>query len=216
MYTLVIGNKNYSSWSLRAWLLLSQFKIPFTELRLALHSNEFKENIGKYSPTGLVPVLRSGDQSVWDSLAICEYIAEHHPDLGCWPADGRARAVARSVSCEMHSGFFQLRNSLPMNCRRKKGVATISPELRRDIVRVCEIWRSCRKSYGDGGDFLFGEFSIADAMYAPVVLRFNSYLIEVGEVEAGYMQAMLALASLQRWIDGAVAEKEVIDHYEHL
>ena len=214
MYTLVIGNKNYSSWSLRGWLLLRQFNINFKEVRLPLYSDTFSEKIKKYSPSGLVPILVTGDQSIWDSLAICEYIAEQHPELHCWPEDVRARAIARSVSNEMHSGFFQIRNSLPMNCRRSRGLGSNTPELDKEITRVSEIWRSCRESYADAGDFLFGQFSIADVMYAPVVLRFRSYLIEVGSIETEYMQSMLSLASLQEWIDGALAEEEVIEIYE--
>ena len=214
MYSLVIGNKNYSSWSLRGWLVLKQFDIGFEEIRLPLYSDLFKEKIMDYSPTGLVPTLVSGDMSIWDSLAICEYIAEQHPELNCWPADVQARAIARSISCEMHSGFLQIRNTLPMNIRRNKGIDTISDDLAKEIERVSEIWKTCRQFYAGGGDFLFGRFSIADVMYAPVVLRFKSYLIDVGVVEAEYMQSMLALASLQEWIDDARAEEEVIDIYE--
>ena len=214
MYTLVIGNKNYSSWSLRGWLLLKQFNISFKEVRLPLYSETFSEKIKEYSPSGLVPILVTGDQSIWDSLAICEYIAEQHPELNCWPKDVRTRAIARSASNEMHSGFFQVRNNLPMNCRRSRAIDTLTPELDKEITRVSEIWRSCREAYADAGDFLFGKFSIADVMYAPVVLRFRSYLIEVGSIETEYMQSMLSLASLQEWIDGALAEEEVIELYE--
>lgn len=214
MYTLVIGNKNYSSWSLRGWLLLKQFNIDFKEVRLPLYSETFSDKIKEYSPSGLVPILVSGDQSIWDSLAICEYIAEQHPELNCWPEDVRARAIARCVSNEMHSGFFQIRNSLPMNCRRKRGIDASTPELDKEIARVSEIWRSCRESYADAGDFLFGQFSIADVMYAPVVLRFRSYLIDFDSIETEYMQSMLSLASLQEWIVGALAEEEVIELYE--
>jgi len=214
MYTLVIGNKNYSSWSLRGWLLLRQFNINFEEVRLPLYSETFSDKIKEYSPSGLVPILVTGDQSIWDSLAICEFIAEQHPELQCWPTDVRARAIARSVSNEMHSGFFQIRNNLPMNCRRAKAIEASTPELDREVTRVSEIWRTCRESFGDSGSFLFGNFSIADVMYAPVVLRFKSYLIELGVVETEYMQSMLSLASLQEWIDDALAEEEVIDLYE--
>ncbi|NNK14354.1 MAG: glutathione S-transferase family protein [Desulfofustis sp.] len=214
MYTLVIGNKNYSSWSLRGWLLLRQFQIGFDEIRLPLYSEIFSEKIKDYSPTGLVPTLVSGDLSIWDSLAICEYIAEQHPALHCWPEDVQARAIARSISSEMHSGFFQIRNLLPMNIRRHRAIDTISADLAKEIERVCDIWKSCRQFYKGDGDFLFGSFSIADVMYAPMVLRFKSYLIEVGESEAEYMQSMLALTSLQEWIDAAVAEEEVIVLYE--
>lgn len=214
MYTLVIGNKNYSSWSLRGWLLLRQFNINFEEVRLPLYSETFSQKIKEYSPSGLVPILVTGDQSIWDSLAICEFIAEQHPELHCWPTDVRARAIARSVSNEMHAGFFQIRNNLPMNCRRAKAIEASTLELDREVARVSEIWRSCRESFGDSGSFLFGNFSIADVMYAPVVLRFKSYLIELGVVETEYMQSMLSLASLQEWIDDALAEEEVIDLYE--
>lgn len=214
MYTLVIGNKNYSSWSLRGWLVLKQFDIRFEEIRLPLYSDLFKEKIMDYSPTGLVPTLVSGDLSIWDSLAICEYIAEQHPELNCWPKDVQARAIARSISSEMHSGFSQIRNTLPMNIRRNKVIDTISADLAKEIGRVCDIWKTCRQFYAGGGDFLFGRFTIADVMYAPVVLRFKSYLIDVGDIEAGYMQSMLALPSLKEWIDAALAEEEVIDIYE--
>lgn len=214
MYTLVIGNKNYSSWSLRGWLLLKQFNINFKEVRLPLYSQTFSEKIKEYSPSGLVPILVTGDQSIWDSLAICEYIAEQHPELNCWPEDVNARAIARSVSNEMHSGFFQIRNNLPMNCRRNRSFEAITPELANEITRVSEIWRSCRESYASAGDFLFGKFSIADVMYAPVVLRFKSYHIEMGGIEATYMQSLLSLSSMQEWIDGALAEDEVIELYE--
>ena len=176
--------------------------------------NIFREKIKDYSPTGLVPTLVSGDLSIWDSLAICEYIAEQHTGLNCWPEDVQARAIARSISSEMHSGFFQIRNRLPMNIRRNRAIDTISADLEKEIGRVCEIWKTCRQFYAAGGDFLFGGFSIADVMYAPVVLRFKSYLIDVGDIEAGYMQSMLSLASMQEWIDSALAEEEVIDLYE--
>lgn len=214
MYTLVIGNKNYSSWSLRGWLLLKQFQIGFEEVRLPLYSAAFTEKIRDYSPTGLVPVLVSGDLRIWDSLAIAEYIAERYPERRCWPESIEARAVARSVSSEMHSGFSQIRNTLPMNIRRNKPVETISPELEKEIARVCEIWKTCRQAHGDEGDFLFGTFSIADVMYAPVVLRFASYHINVGTIEGDYMDSILSMSSLQEWIEAAKAEEEVIEIYE--
>ncbi len=214
MYTLVIGNKNYSSWSLRGWLLLKQFDISFKEVRLPLHTETFSKHIEQYSPSGLVPILVTKDQNIWDSLAICEFIAEQHPELNCWPEETKARAIARSISSEMHSGFFQIRNSLPMNIRRNEGVETISPELAEEIARVSEIWRTCRESFAEAGDYLFGNFSIADVMYAPVVLRFKSYLIEMGAIETEYMVSMLSLASLKEWIDAALVEKEIIAIYE--
>lgn len=213
MYTLVIGNKNYSSWSLRAWLLLTQFGIDFEEIRLPLHTEEFKQNIYRYSPSGLVPLLIAEELHIWDSLAICEYIAEQYPEMYCWPKQTNARAMARSVSSEMHSGFGQIRNCLPMNCRIETSIDTVSEELRNEIDRVCELWRSCMRSSARDGEFLFGGFSIADAMYAPVVLRFKSYGIDVGDIEAEYMESMLSLPSLQAWISGALAEEEIIEAY---
>ena len=213
MYTLVIGNKNYSSWSLRAWLLLTQFDIEFKEIRLPLQTEEFKQKIHQYSPSGLVPLLIANDLRIWDSLAICEFIAEQHPDLHCWPAQP-FRAIARSVSSEMHSGFSQIRNCLPMNCRRKQNIDTVSEELQKEIERIREIWRLCRQRYAQDGEFLFGKFSIADTMYAPVVLRFESYGIDVGAVETTYMESMLSLPSLQSWIRDALVEEETIDSYE--
>lgn len=213
MYTLVIGNKNYSSWSLRAWLLLTQFGIEFEEVRLPLHTEEFKQNIHQYSPSGLVPLLIADDLRIWDSLAISEFIADQHPDLLCWPEQADARAIARSVSSEMHSGFSQIRNCLPMNCRLKKSMDTVSAELGNEIDRVQKIWRSCRRQYARDGKFLFGGFSIADTMYAPVVLRFNSYGIDVGDIEAEYMDSLLSLPSLRTWISDALAEEEIIEAY---
>lgn len=214
MYTLVIGNKNYSSWSLRPWLLLTQFKVDFEEIRIPLHTDEFKEKIHQYSPSGLVPLLCADDLKIWDSLAVCEYIAEQHPDLHCWPQKASARAIARSVSSEMHSGFSQIRSCLPMNCREMMTIDPISAELKKEIERVCEIWASCRQHYANDGDFLFGAFSIADAMYAPVVIRFNNYGIKVGTTEKTYMQSMLSLPSLKSWLSSASAEKEIINVYE--
>lgn len=214
MNILVIGNKNYSSWSLRAWLMLKEFGIAFTEKRIPLHTDGFKQNILEHSPSGLVPALCIEELVVWDSLAICEYVADLRPDLTCWPRDLHDRALARSVSHEMHSGFNHLRSSLPMNCRKALVVTGISAELQADIDRICSIWETCREQYSGAGPFLFGHFTIADAMYAPVVLRFKSYGIAVGDIEREYMQSMLSLRSLQEWITGALAEKESLDLYE--
>ena len=214
MDTLIIGNKNYSSWSLRAWLFLKEFDIEFVEERIPLHTEGFKQRILERSPSGLVPALCTKDLVIWDSLAICEYISDLYPELQCWPQESKSRAMARSVSYEMHSGFTQIRTLLPMNCRKKIVKHDIPPELQGEIDRVRDIWRTCRRRSTDAGPFLFGSFCIADAMYAPVVVRFNGYGIKVGEIEQRYMQSILALENLQAWFAGALAEKEVLELYE--
>ncbi len=203
---LVIGDKNLSSWSLRPWLLLRHFGVPFEELRLPLDTPEFEARIGQYSPSRRVPVLHHGDLVVWDSLAICEYANETFLGGRGWPAEARARATARSVSAEMHSGFAQLRAQLPMNCRKRVTGFVPGPEAQRDLDRVTAIWRDCRARHAAAGPYLFGAFSIADAMYAPVVLRLQSYGVPVGEVEQNYAQGLLALPALGEWL--AAAERE--------
>lgn len=204
--TLVIGNKNYSSWSLRPWLLLRQHGVEFDEVRLPLDTPEFYAAIGKYSPTGRVPVLIDGELVVWDSLAILEYSSERWLAGAGWPQDAGARALARSVSAEMHSGFQNLRTQCPMDCMRRSN-DPISAEVQRDIERIGVLWRDCRARHGAGGPFLFGSFSIADAMYAPVALRIVSYGIAVGPVERGYIDALLALPALREWLSDADAEQ---------
>jgi glutathione S-transferase len=193
-------------------LLLKQLGIEFTETRIPLYAESSKKQLLEQSSSGKVPVLQDQDLTVWDSLAICEYIAELYPDKKCWPTDFRAKALARAVSCEMHSSFTCIRSTLPMNCRKNMLYTHISQELRADIQRICEIWRQCLST--SGGPYLFGQFSIADAMYAPIVLRFNSYGIKVGEVETQYLQTMLALDSLQSWVASGLNEKEVIEDAE--
>ncbi|WP_257387287.1 glutathione S-transferase family protein [Tahibacter caeni] len=204
--TLVIGNKNYSSWSLRPWLLLRHHGVDFDEVRLPLDTPEFYATIGNYSPTGRVPVLRAGDLVIWDSLAILEYSNERWLDGAGWPRDIAARALARAVSAEMHSGFQNLRTQCPMDCV-KRSTAPVSAEVLRDIERIGALWRDCRAKYAAGGPFLFGGFSIADAMYAPVALRIVSYAIPVGPVERGYIDALLALPALREWLSDADAEQ---------
>ena len=214
MKTLIIGNKNYSSWSLRAWLILKEFQVPFIEKRIPLFTEGYKQDILAYSPSGLVPALVDEDRVIWDSLAIGEYIADFHPDLACWPRDIHTRAMARSISHEMHSGFALIRSTLPMNCKKNIVFTDISLELQAEIDRVCSIWKTCREQHSSAGAFLFGNFTIADAMYAPVVLRFNSYGIVVGAAERDYMQAILGLGGLQEWVGAALTEKESLDVYE--
>lgn len=208
---LVIGNKNYSSWSLRPWLLLTQLGIPFTEVRLPLDTPEFAEKIGQWSPTGRVPVLRHGRLTVWDSFAICEYVNDVLAPGRGWPADPPTRAHARSVCAEMHAGFMALRNELPMNCRARGRRVQRSAACEADLQRIYSSWRVCRQHYGDGGPWLFGAFSIADAMYAPVALRLLTYDVSRDAVVQAYIDALLALPALQAWLAAAQAETEVVE-----
>ena len=203
---LVIGSKNYSSWSLRPWLLLRTFDVRFDEVKLLLDTPEFYSRICDYSPTGRVPVLHDGDVRVWDSLAIAEYANERWLEGRGWPADTAARALARSISAEMHSGFAALRNELPMNCRKRVRNHPVSTDAQRDIARVKAIWCEARERFGQVGPFLFGAFGIADAMYAPVVLRFISYDVALDPVERAYADAILALPALREWRDETVHE----------
>lgn len=212
--TLVIGNKNYSSWSLRPWLVLRHFGVPFEEVRLPLDTREFELNIGRYSPSGRVPVLLDGGLRVWESLAICEYVAERYVMGEAWPGDRGARAVARAVSCEMHAGFAALRGELPMNCRGRRAGVAPSPAARADIDRIAALWRECRDHRGAPGPWLFGEFSIADAMFAPVALRFDTYGVDLpGEAEA-YVSTVLAHPALREWVAEGRAESEVLEAEE--
>ena len=207
-YSLVIGNKNYSSWSLRPWLLMQHLELDFTEIKVPLYQSNSKQQLLAHSPVGQVPVLKTEAVTIWDSLAICEFLAEQHPN--CWPQQADQRAAARAISCEMHSGFSQIRNRLPMNCRLKTTVKLESEPLKQEIDRVLSIWQSQRQQYSDAGDFLFGEFCIADCMYAPVVLRFESYGIPVEQIHRDYMDAILALPAMQTWVAEGIQENEVI------
>jgi len=214
MHNLIIGNKNYSSWSLRPWLLMKVKNVPFNEIKVPLYIEGSKDKLLSFSPSGKVPAFEHEGNSVWDSLAICEHIADLYPDNKCWPENINQRALARSISHEMHSGLLAIRNTLHMNCRKLITFKKISQELRTDITRVCDIWQYCRKQHSNSGKFLFGEFSIADAMYAPIVLRFNSYGIEVGDIEKEYMDNILSIPSLQKWIAEGIQEKEHLAEYE--
>lgn len=216
MNHLVIGNKNYSSWSLRPWLLLKVKGISFKETKIPLYIEGSKTELLKFSPSGKVPAFEHDGNVVWDSLSICEYISDVSPETNCWPSNLEERSVARSISNEMHSGFFDIRNTLHMNCRLDINYKNISKELQSDIDRVCEIWRLCREKYSESGKYLFGDFSIADAMYAPIVLRFNSYGINVGDVEREYMDKILSIPSLKDWISEGILETEIIEECEVL
>ena len=203
---LVIGNKNYSSWSLRPWLAMKVLGIPFRELRIPLYGAGSKQEILQHSPAGKVPCLVDGATRVWDSLAILEYVAEREPRV--WPADAALRARARSISAEMHSGFPNLRNHMSMNIRRRHPGKGRTPEVLAEIRRIVEIWSECRKP------FLFGAFCAADAMYAPVVLRFRTYEVELPPVCRAYADAMHALPALQEWIRDAERETESLPQFE--
>ncbi|MDX1512357.1 MAG: glutathione S-transferase family protein [Gammaproteobacteria bacterium] len=208
--TLVIGNKCYSSWSLRAWLFLKHSGISFNEHRIPLDTEQWRREIHDHSPSGKVPVLKHGDLCVWDTMAICEYVSENFLDGGGWPPNPNARAMARSVSAEMHSGFPHLRTHLPMNCRRRFPEFPIPDAAAMDIARILEIWRFCRTNYAVEGPWLFGEFSIADAMYAPVALRFHGYDVNLSGVEGNYVNTILGDEAVREWIDAAYVEAEVI------
>jgi glutathione S-transferase len=207
---LAIGNKNYSSWSLRPWLLLRHFGVEFREVRLLLDTPEFFAEVGRYSPSGKVPALQDGDLSLWDSLAICEYANERWLDGRGWPRGLEARAMARTAAAEMHSGFVALRSQLPMNSRRRPDAYRWDEAAQRDIDRVQALWRELRRNYGEAGEFLFGEFSIADAMFAPVAIRFDGYGVTVDEVVARYMQALFALPAMREWREAGAAETESV------
>ena len=202
--TLVIGNKNYSTWSLRAWLFMKHAGVEFQEILVPLDTPETREQLERYGPSGRVPVLRQGTLCVWDSLAICEYIAELS-GRG-WPQAREARAVARSVCAEMHSGFTTLRSLWPMNARARNRRTAVTGALAADIERIDEIWNDCRSRFGSGGPWLFGDYSVADAMYAPSVLRFNTYGAHISQTARWYMASVLEDAALQEWLLGARQE----------
>jgi len=212
--TLVIGNKNYSSWSLRPWLVLKQASIPFTEIHISLYTPESRAKILEHSPAGKVPVLHDGAVTVWDSLSIGEYLAECFPEKQLWPRDSTARAVARSVSAEMHSGFAALREHMSMNCRKQLPGKGRTPQSLKDVERIRALWNDCRGRFGAGSDFLFGTFSIADAMYAPVALRFVTYAVELDPVSAAYVKTITTLPAIQQWVAEAKAETEIIPQLE--
>jgi glutathione S-transferase len=211
---LIIGNKNYSSWSLRAWFLLREADIDFDEHRIALDVEDTARQIAEFSPAGKVPVLLLDDVAVWDSLAIAETVAEYWPEKNLWPGDSATRAHARSISAEMHSGFGELRSRMPMNCRAMGRRVALPDELTRDIDRVFDIWSDCHRRYGDKGSWLFGEFSIADAMYAPLVLRLRTYGINLPESARHYANRVLQSEAMQEWLLACETEIEVIEQDE--
>lgn len=207
---LVIGNKNYSSWSLRPWLLMRQAGIDFEEIHVSLFAQGSAEQIASYSPAGKVPVLIDGDVAVWDSLAIAEYLAERLPGKQLWPADVAERAHARAICAEMHAGFANLRSQLPMNATAVLPGLGWNAAVQRDVDRVAQIWTGLRERHGAKGPFLFGDFTVADAYYAPVVSRFATYGIHLPELAKSYADFMLALPAMQEWIAAAREEREFL------
>jgi glutathione S-transferase len=213
--TLVIGNKNYSSWSMRPWLALKVANIAFDEVSIPLYTGDAdKQRILEFTRSGKVPALVDGDVTIWDSLSIIEYAAERFPQARLWPQDVASRAHARSVSAEMHSGFMALRNECGMNLHRTVGAKALSPDARADIARIQQSWSECRERYGSLGPYLFGAFSGADAMYAPVVHRFRTYAIDVKPAVRDYMETMMALPAFQEWTRAGRAETLVIEKFE--
>jgi glutathione S-transferase len=205
--TLVIGNKNVSSWSMRPWVAAKAFGIPFAEVFVPLDRPDTAANIARYSDAGRVPVLLAGEITVWDSLAICEFLAEQFPDKHMWPQELAARAMARSVVAEMHSGFTGLRSAMSMNIRARLPGRGRTPEAQADIGRICEIWERCLARFGHHR-FLFGDFSIADAFFAPVVSRFQTYGVSLAPALQAYCERVLAHPAVASWVEGALAETD--------
>ena len=208
--TLVIGNKNYSSWSMRPWVLMRQLGIAFEEKKLRFHSTEWDAEIERWSPSRMVPVLWRGEQSVWDSLAIMETLAEWYPEANVWPREAAARVFARSMAAEMHSGFRDLRASMPMNIRASHPGKGMNDAVKSNIARIEELWGESRKRFGAGGPFLAGAFSAADAMYAPVVMRFRTYGVGLGPEAVRYCDSMLCAPGMRAWIEESLQEKEIV------
>lgn len=208
---LVIGNKNYSSWSLRAWLLLAANEISFEEVSVSLSTENTSAEIAKYSAAGKVPVVHDRGLVVWDSLAICEYISEQYLLGGGWPKDEKMRAIARSCCAEMHSGFFALRQQMPMNCRATNRKVDITIQLAKEIERIDTLWTLLREKNDISGPYLFGEFTIADCMFAPVIFRFNTYAPQLSEPAQEYMKSMLNHKKMVQWLEAARQERETIE-----
>ncbi len=211
---LIIGNKNYSSWSLRPWIAMKVAGIPFAETMIPLYEPGSREQVMKYSPAGKVPVLIDGERSVWETIAILEHLAEKYPRADLWPADAAARSHARVVASEMHAGFAALRRNCPMNLWLPVKARPLPDEVKPDVVRIEALWSDCRARFRPGGPFLFGAFGAADAMYAPVVARFHNYGILVGPETRAYMEAVMALPAWQEWHAAALKEPWVMRHNE--
>jgi glutathione S-transferase len=209
-FKLAVANKNYSSWSMRPWVLLTQAGIAFEEIQLKFTDEGKVEGIEPYSPTRQVPVLIVDGEPVWDSLAIGEAVAELFPQKNLWPADQRARQIARSICAEMHTGFRNLRGAMPMNLRASLPGRGMSPAVQQDIDRIVEIWESCRARFGQGGELLFGQFTVADAFYAPVATRFLTYAVVLPPAAQRYADALLGLSAVREWMAQARRETEFV------
>src|ERR1700735_3401903 len=211
---LIIGNKNYSSWSLRPWLAMKVAGIAFEETLLPLDAADFKSKLATLGGAGKVPLLIDGEIRVWESLAILEYLDERFPAAGLWPREAAARGHARAISSEMHAGFHPLGRQLPMNMWRPVLPRQLEPDAKADVARIDAIWTDCRARFGAGGPFLYGAFGAADAMYAPVVSRFHTYAVDVSAVAGDYMRAIMALPAWNEWRDAALREPWVLPHAE--
>ncbi len=211
---LVIANKAYSSWSLRPWILLAHFKIPFEEVVIPMGMPDTRARMLEFSPTGKCPSLHDGRIAVWELLAIIDYIAEAFPEKAIWPRAKAARALARSLAAEMHAGFLALRHACPTNFRHKPKAIALDDDVRADIARIEAAWAHARKTFGKAGPFLFGRFSAADAMFAPVVNRFHAYDIPVGKTTRAYMDTIMRLPAWKAWIADGEVEPWRIEQYE--
>jgi glutathione S-transferase len=209
MLKLIIGDHNYSSWSLRPWLAAKQSGLPFEEISIPLRQTTTKAEILKYSPSGKIPCLIDGETVVWESLSICEYLAEKAPAL--WPSESKARAEARSIASEMHSGFAALRQGMPLDVLASQPFLQQSMEIKADVARIVSMWEDCLQRYKQKEPFLFGQFTNADAMYAPIVFRFLTYHVELPEASRHYVTAMAALPAMQEWRQACIAEAGAAD-----
>lgn len=210
---LVIGNKNYSSWSLRPWLVLKHYGVPFEEVGIALFTTGYKEELAKYSPTLRVPVLIDGATTIWDSLAICEYVTEKYLERKAYPLDIEERGLCRSYCSEMHSGFMSIRSEMPMNCRARKHLQ-ISTAARQECERVDQLFSEARAQFGQRGLYLFGDFSIADCMFAPIAMRFATYGIELSATSQKYMENLLQNPALLSWVSDARNDGQILPDFE--
>jgi glutathione S-transferase len=212
--TLVIANKNYSSWSLRPWIAMKMAGIPFEEKTIRFGEPRFGREIRKISKAGMVPVLIDGDTVIGESLAILEYLAERYPDKDLWPKQRKARAMARAVSSEMHAGFRGIRSACPMNLRRPQKPIPMADAVKTDVTRIETIWRECRKEFGKGGAFLFGKFSNADAMFAPVCTRLDTYAIPVARDTRAYIDAIMSTSAFKSWKEDGLKEPWIVPEDE--
>jgi glutathione S-transferase len=212
--TLIIGNKNYSSWSLRPWLYMMQLGIDFEEIRIPLYTPDMEAQLAPCFSDSKVPVLIDDGYSIWDSLAIMEYLADKFPEKVSWPSYIKARATARSVSCEMHSSYHALRNEITMNCRAKQQTMPLSADTEQDIERILAVWRHCKRFYGQDGKWLFSQFTIADAMFAPIAIRLHTVDFPMQDIEADYMNTLYNNKYMQRWIKAGREETEVISQFD--